>query len=707
MLRSLHLLPVYDSAEYDLVRDLQVPLLKNSTSYLRGVGYFTSGWLRIASQGVVRFVENGGKARVVLSPILEPDDWKALQLGDCARLDSSIRTMLSGRVRDLSLSLERDTLNALAWMVCDGVLEIRFAIPRELHWSSVYHDKVAVFSDGNGDGIALHGSLNDSVQGSLNGEAFSVFKSWEPAQCPYFEKHSSRLEMLWADQNPQFRVFDIPEVAREQLIELRTSATRPYSLPQSATARSSSCPHCTVRLHPFQEEAVRLWQAANCRGVLEMATGTGKTITALAAAVSEYRRNGRLALIITVPYLHLLEQWEGRCQDFGFRPVLCSGQHPRWPAQLASKIQDFTIGAISHISVVTVHATAASSRFVDALRPLPLASVMYVGDEVHALGAPHLREALAVQAHRRLGLSATPKRWFDPEGTGVIFSYFGNTCFEFTLDDAIGRRYLTPYRYYPVLVALSCKEEAAYRALTVKISAATRAVNRDPRSTEQLRRLFVRRARILASASAKLPALSRELKLYMERCYALAEPVSGILVYCAPGTHKAVLKLVSGLGLRCHEFVHYVSLQDRESILNQFSSGEIQALVAVRCLDEGVDIPSTKAAFILASSTNPREFVQRRGRILRQAPDKELSTIYDCLVVPSEQDTAIGAAVLRRELPRFVEFASSALNEFEARSRIRPIVDRYQLLHLLDHKPWEVYHSVRERDWEAESGEEA
>ena len=704
MLRELGLLPVYDSAEYDLVRDLQVPLLQQSVEYLRGVGFFTSGWLRIASQGMADFVEHGGKARVVLSPILEKSDWEALRLGEEARFDEALRSVLASRVADLRSSLEGDTLNALAWMVADGVLDMRFAIPREMDYPGNYHDKVGVYTDVNGDSVALHGSLNDSVQGSLNGEAFSVFKSWEEGQRPYLQKHISRLESLWNDDNPQFRVRQIPDAIREQIIQLRSTEQRPYSLlrPDPAVAQPSG-PHCSVTLHPFQETAITRWKDAGCRGVFEMATGTGKTVTSLAAAAEKFHELGKLALIILVPYLHLLEQWERNCRSFGFSPVLCSSKHGKWQIDVKSRIQDFNLGITPSICILSVHMTAASPRFHSAVARLKPDHTMLIGDEAHGLGAPRLRNSLIECAGMRLGLSATPRRWFDDEGTAVIFSYFGQTCFEYTLEQAIGR-YLTPYRYYPQLISLTGDEADYYQALTSQITSLMAKVEEDPEVREQVKMLLLRRARIISGAEEKLPAMLTLLMSLIEQNRRNRRETRDILIYCAPGHHRGVLQAVAGLGLHCHEFVHDVSLSDRDRLLGQFANGDIQVLVAIKCLDEGLDVPSTRTAFIMASSTNPREFVQRRGRILRLAEGKSEAIVHDFIVVPPSDRLALqkdtDASILKREMPRFVEFASSALNEFQARATVRDILDQYEMLNLLDEKPWDVYHNLKQWDWE-------
>ena len=705
MLRDLHLVEVYDSAKYDLLKDLMVPLLANSTLYMRGVGFFTSSWLALAAHGLKQLMENGGRARYVISPNLSQSDWEAFQLGYEAKCDEIIKRSLEKEINDMIQALETDTMNALAWMIADDILEFRFAIARENPEGSDYHDKVGVFIDACGDIVAIHGSFNESKKATLNGEAFSVFKSWEAAQRRYVEQHYTRLSELWEGSNHQFRVVTIPEAIKQRFVKLRTSETRPYNIPKIDVSTSKTQQidvhnlHCHFSLFPYQEKAVQSWINAGGRGIFEMATGTGKTFTSLAAAVNRYENIWRLALIILVPYLHLIEQWARHCKKVGFMPILCSSAHENWHIEVKSKIQDYNIKAIDNICILAVHKTASSERFASATRGLKPGNTMIVGDEAHGLGSLMLKKAMIQNAGMRLGLSATPKRWFDDEGTAVIFSYFGQVCFDFPLEVAIASKYLTPYEYKPELVSLTAEEMNTYEELTGRIGKLLNITSEKIGDfSDGLKRLLLERSRIVASAEDKLNRLTTLLKELKQKARENDEELSHILVYCAPGTHKSVLNAVAALDLKCHEFVHEVTLNDRQKILDQFSHGDIQVLVAIKCLDEGVDVPSTRIAFFLASTSNPKEFVQRRGRVLRLAEGKNKAIIYDFIVVPRREmvllKREIDAGLLKREMPRFAEFASAARNEFEARAKISPLLDHYELLNLFDKKPWDIYHDL-------------
>jgi len=704
MLSKLDLQEVYDSSTSDLVKDLQIPLLSNSTAYLRGVGYFSSGWLRIAASGLIGHIENGGKACVVVSPILERHDWEAMQTGHAAVVQDTLNRSLAIAVDRLAHELEHNTVNALAWMVADNLLEFRFAVER-MREGGDYHDKVAVFDDNHGNCVAIHGSFNDSVKATLNGEAFSVFRSWVPGQEPFVLRHKRRLQELWRDENAQFKTYEIPDAIREKVIKLRETSDPPYNSTGAKLAQTETPTSVTVvnevpiELRSYQSAAIEKWRSAGYRGILEMATGTGKTITALSAARASVDACGTRSIVILVPYLHLMEQWGEDARRFGLNPQYCSGNNPDWPRQIRSAIMNAASPSASPACIIAVHQTSATERFENAISRLDGGKLLLIADEVHGLGARHMRKALNEVAAQRLGLSATPDRWFDDDGTAFIKSYFEGVCYELPLEQAIGT-ILTPYRYYPQIINLESDERAEYTLLSKQIASAIAHAKDD--SGEKLKSLLLRRTRIVSAARQKLPQLFRIVEQLKQQAAIDGTELRDILVYAPAGHHKDYLVALSGMGLRCHEFVHSVSLRRREEVLRQFAAGHIQVLVAVKCLDEGVDVPSTRTAFILASSTNPREFVQRRGRVLRRFKGKERADVYDFLVLPSGSGD-VDKGLLRREMPRFAEFASSAINEFDARSIVRPILDANEMLPLLDKRPWDVYNELKQSEWDVEN----
>jgi len=692
-LLTLKLTSVYDSSEYHLVDDLMVPLLSQSIEYCRGVGYFSSGWLRMAAHGLSDLVSAGGRARLIMSPILEEKDWQAIVIGQHARENDLLRQRLHEAVGEIAESLEQQTLNAFAWMIADNLIDIRFAVPRPGYSGGDYHDKVAYFRDSKNNCVAIHGSYNDSVKGTLNGEAFSVFKSWDAGHRPFIEQHVSRLDRLWNDENPQFHAFRLPEAVREQIVQLRSTHNRPYSLSSESGINllpAAPCIPKDIKLHDYQNQAIDAWKKNNCQGIFEMATGTGKTYTALGAAVAEQHVRRKLATVILVPYIHLLDQWAKDCEAFGYKPILCGSSQLNWKTTLRAAITDFRLTK-SNICVIAVHQTASSEPFLRAFSTISEDQKMLIADEVHGLGARQLRGALQDGFKLRLGLSATPRRWYDEEGTKILFDYFKDVCFEFTLKDAIGRKFLVPYFYRPQLVRLTeeeCKQVECLSVVIGRLSGKKSASGLDEQEQACLEKALRDRALVVKKAENKLKILTTLLR-------ALKKQGSGLeysLFYSPESQHKQVLRALKEEGILAHQFTGNESASTRKRILRQFADGHISSLVAMKCLDEGVDVPATKNAFFLASTTNPKEFIQRRGRILRRSANKDRAEIYDFIVVPDE-GTALSVAtyLLEREMPRFAEFSDLAENGFAARSILRPILDQYQMLHLLDMKPWDVY----------------
>ena len=298
-----------------------------------------------------------------------------------------------------------------------------------------------------------------------------------------------------------------------------------------------------------------------------------------------------------------------------------------------------------------------------------------MADEVHHLGSETSRGYLPRNVEYRLALSATPDRWYDEAGTAALRSYFGPTRFEYSLSDAIGGS-LTPYYYHPMLVELEPDEMEEYRVLSAKIGRLMAQANHDE---EQLTRLLMKRAQLLNRAQNKLRVIDELVGRRTDMTHAL--------FYCAPGQIEDVVRLLGWeKRLRVHRFTAREDTPTRRRLLEEFAEGELQALIAMRCLDEGVDVPSTRTAYILASSSNPREFIQRRGRVLRRAPGKDHAAIYDLMTVPppahelDEQALRAERSILRRELRRFTEFADSALNTQSAYEVIWELADRYGVL---------------------------
>lgn len=424
-----------------------------------------------------------------------------------------------------------------------------------------------------------------------------------------------------------------------------------------------------------------------------MATGSGKTITALAITSELYKQIELQVLLVICPFRHLVTQWARECRKFNLQPILAFENVRNWQTQLSTQLYNLRSDSQAFITVITTNSTLIGEKFQSQLKYFPQKTLI-IGDEAHNLGSPKLEESLPRSIGLRLGLSATPERYFDEIGTKSLLGYFGKVLQpEFSLRDAINRGALVHYLYYPILIELTEIESFSYAKLTRRIGRVLQ--NREQENPDiisdlhnaDLKPLLIQRARLIGAAENKLKAL-RELMINRR-------DTTHTLFYCsdaAPDTGrysnlhqlKEVTKILGvEIGYRISTYTADTPLLERETLRHQFESGELQGLVAIRCLDEGVDIPAIKTAVILSSSGNPRQFIQRRGRVLRPHPGKERATIFDMIVLPPELDRKtleVERNLLKKELRRFVEFADLADNAGEARMKLFNLQKRYGLM---------------------------
>ena len=446
-----------------------------------------------------------------------------------------------------------------------------------------------------------------------------------------------------------------------------------------------------VEARPYQQDAIQHWIDQDGRGILRMATGTGKTITALLAASRIADRfDGTFVLVVAVPYQHLVDQWAADLEEFNTQPVLGYQSRRNWQPRLERELLEFNNGVRDSCVVVTTHRTLSQES---ARRTLDRATgpSMLIADEVHHLGANQSQRALMESFNLRLGLSATPERWYDEEGTEALEEYFGGTVFDYGLEEAIESGALCEYYYVPHIVELQDDEMERYMQLTSKIG---RLMARqgdgefELEGNQALQTALFKRARLIGTAREKLDVL---VELFENG----SEP-SHSLVYCSDGStgveqggerhvDATTTRLKSDCGLSVDRFTAREDQEERERLLSAFESGEIDVLTSIRCLDEGVDVPATRTAYILASTSNPRQYVQRRGRILRQHPGKKYAVIHDFITVPdttrhpevlSEDRYDAERTLIRKELERVTMFADAARNHPDADIKGVPTTDR-------------------------------
>ena len=702
----------YRSRLDNVIKDFYVPVLKQSVLYKRAVGFFSSTALVELSAGICGLVKNGGKIQLIASPHLSSDDIEAINSG-LKRRDDVIEEALIRQLSEPIGAEEAARLNLLSNLIAAGVLEIKIAFLETGNSVGMFHEKMGLMYDNEQNIIAFSGSMNESFNAfRQNYEAVDVFTSWTSDENRVMAKQAA-FNAMWNDYEPSIRVRDFPKVADLIVKKYRTDNNTDLSLDETSfdvetyednsVTKADNGPRIPtkVKMRPYQIEAINSWAEKNYRGIFDMATGTGKTYTALAAIATLYKAtSNNLAVFIVCPYQHLVEQWKDDIVAFGMKPIVCysASTQRNWKDRLKTAATSFNIGVQNHFCVVTTNATF-SSDYVQGIVKKMRGNVLLVVDEAHNFGAENLSTTLMDNMKYRLALSATIDRHGDPEGTAKLFAYFGEKCIEYTLKDAIDNKMLTPYYYYPVVVSLSETELEEYLDLTAKIR---KNVHPDKRGkvilSEYAKMLLIKRARLVSGAVEKIDVLRELMQDYKDDNH--------MLVYCGATTMHDVdykegkahaedirqIDLVADLlgnelGMRVSKFTSEEDASERERIKADFDEGKhLQAVVAIRCLDEGVNIPSIKTAFILASSTNPKEYVQRRGRVLRLFKGKTHAVIYDFITLPFALEATdlvepdaleSGKSLAMREIMRMKDFAAIAENPFDSDDLISQIQSAY------------------------------
>ena len=702
-LRSLPLEISYRSGRNDLVGDFLIPCLEQSVLYRRAAGYFSSHGLALAARGVAKLISQGGEMRLVVSPCLQPDDVEALQKAMDQPV-SLLRTISARYLEEVEDAIVKDRLNALAWLAAAGHLKIKLALPVDSSGvvkRGIYHEKVGIFTDQEAEHVAFNGSANETAGGLLeNFESIDVYRSWNDPDGRIGEKIAN-FEAMWANATPGLYTIDFSEAGRDLLESFRDPDNPPVGFRHSKCSeearREFFRPPPGFKLRDYQGDAIRAWSKNGGQGILAMATGTGKTVTALYLASKVAEKNSPMVLIVVCPFLNLCKQWMREMAAFGLRPLACYEGKDRWQPKFEDGYQRLALGLSSVHAIVTTNATFQSEAFQSYLRPhvagVPRQHHLLIADEVHNLGAKAVSEILPQGIKLRLGLSATPERHLDPEGTTAVLSYFGDVIYEFGIQQAIAEGRLCRYRYHPLLVNLTEDEAMAYAEITARLGPLLAGSEKNPELGQTAMNLLIKRARLLGSAENKIEVLDQLLKT-------LPEKPSKAIFYCGDGstTDKVTdeevrqIQAVSRLlgerhGLRVRNFTYRESPAEREEILRDLSSGFLDGVVAIRCLDEGIDLPDLRMGFLLASSTNPRQFVQRRGRLLRNAEGKKFAEIYDFVIAPPDpggeiDDAAfnIERSLLKRELKRIEEFCNTAENGPEAQRQLQDIRNTFNSL---------------------------
>lgn len=716
-LRDINILREYRSYKNNVVKEFYLPTLKTAKLYQRAVGFFTSEALIEISKGISGLILNNGRIELIVSPVLNREDIEAINEGYNHRKIISDAMLREFHEPDSDTAIER--LSWISYLISSGRLEIKVAFTKNNSQLSIYHEKMGIITDINGDKIAFAGSMNETANAFFNNyESFDVYCSWNQYENDRVNDKEKAFLNIWNNKENKLEVMEFPEAVKKQILRYSTEHIRTEL--DTDLENENIATECKVKfglnqdinLYDYQIDAINQWEEQEYRGIFDMATGTGKTFTGLGAASWLVRKKNRLAVIIVCPYQHLVEQWVEDIVRFGFEPIIgySSSKQRNWKERLKDAVIDFDLQLEDVICFVTTNATFSSDYVKNQVDKLGKNTLIIV-DEAHNFGAYKLGKSLNPNIEYRLALSATLERHGDDEGTKLLYNYFGNKCIEYGLERAIKEEKLTPYYYYPIVVHLSEEELQEYMSLSYKISKCCGMSNNSESISEAAKALLIKRSRIVAGAINKVEALKEIMESYKNDnqmliyCGATKPYSSGKECEDSEQSDERQIVLISKmlgveLGMKVRHFTSNENSIEREQIKEQFAKADpYQALVAIKCLDEGVNIPSIKTAFILASSTNPKEYIQRRGRVLRKYPGKDYAKIYDFITLPRNLDEVDAfennkseISLVKKEMDRMEEFGRISKNPEDTDRLLKEIRNVYgfNLLNIEEEPDYEL-----------------
>jgi len=684
----------YESGIDDLIEDFYIPVLRESVAYDRIAGFFSSTSLAIAARGIVGLIGNSGKMRLIASPKLSEEDVEAME-NAYRNPDEILSQKMIDEIANIKDVFERDHVYALGWLIANRMLEVKVAIvydtdgkqltSNEIENRGLFHQKVGILRDIEGNIISFSGSINETSSGWLNNvEEFKVFKYWEPGQHKYCTGDMEKFDAYWNNKRNNVKIVNLPEaVARKLINSAPNNISELLTLNRYRKHRRITDPMEKLGLFDYQKEAVTMWVNNDKKLICEMATGTGKTRTALGCMLRAFKENVPMVVFILCPQSTLSLQWKDEIEKIGIEHdefLIADASNSKWKIELEDKLLNITLGTSKRLIVYTTHRTFSSLEFMNIVQVQKRnTKYMLIGDEAHSLGASKTRRGLINCYDYRLALSATPKRWYDDEGTNILYSFFGNKSFEFSMGKALNtvnprtnKTYLINYYYYPIFTTLTDTEIEKYAELTNKISRLFILSSKDEKYDEYIENLKFKRANIHKSAENKYEVLENILDTMGD--------IQDLIIFVSPEQIDHVMLQLGARGIIAHKFTEsegtkskpqYSGRSERQFLIDKFKEGKYQALVAIKCLDEGIDIPSAKNAVILASSTNPREYVQRIGRVIRQSEDKTFATIYDVIIKPDYRKlnsflASFEKKIFKKEICRVMEIAENAINNAEA-----------------------------------------
>lgn len=649
-----------------LLNDFYIPVLSQSTNYYRIAGFFSSSSLSVAMSGVEAMINNGGTIKMLVSPELSEEDYNVLRNNAFADGSILFKNFKLEEIRN------NDYLSLFAWLLAHNKLELKIVVNKKIR-NSLFHQKVGIMTDKENNMISFSGSVNETAQAWFNNiEEFKTFKSWIEGQNDYLQDDLKKFVEYWNDDKEHAIVYDIPQALKEEIIKRKPKDIDDLSIMHSFVKKKKEL-NSKLSLFPHQALAVNEWLLNNKNILLEMATGTGKTRTALGCMMELLKKGESCMTIVATPQGTLSRQWKKDVEDLkivlDFQTIV-DGSNAKWASELEKLILDLSFGLFNNGIIYTTHATCSDEKFIKIINDNKGdLKVLFICDEVHGIGSSKQRNALLPLYDYRIGLSATPERMFDDGGTNMIREYFGNKSFEFTIYQALHTKnpitdkpFLNRYLYKPVFVDLNDKEMLKYKKLTQNI---IYLKNQDTYDEKDLNILYTRRANILKNAEYKFDEYVNVINELQHHGH-----IKDTISFVTEKQMPEVMNYLAEQGIVREKITEEESatkkvtndgLTERQNIIRNFKEGNCQILLGLKCLDEGIDIPNARIAILLASSTNPREYIQRVGRVIRQSPDKDISIIYDLIVAPNDGSES-SRQILEKEWRRANVIAQNAEN---------------------------------------------
>lgn len=672
--------------------------LSNSIKLELGLGYFSSASFNVLAVGMARFIVNGGTMNLYINKYVSKEDYELLKGLHDNKFDDEI-TLQFKTLKETLESRNEHFFQCLAYLIQKKRINVKIVV---LSNGGVPHEKYGIFTDEIGNKIYFNGSMNMTANAILsNLETVECTCSWRGDDSRdkvlSFESHFHK---VWNGDCEGVSIFEAkhfctevlttyPNQDPEQLLMREEEFLKTIEKKENKNAANS--PHFPKKYIdgalPYQEEAYNAWIANNRMGIFSMATGTGKTVTSLNCVLHEFQIDGFYHLLILVPTLDLVEQWVGELQNFNFKKVLCvSSLNPSWRHELVDLSQRIKRGKkIINFAIISTYDSFVNRDF-QLLLPSISGHMILIADEAHNIGGNLVTKCFrSLQIQRRIALSATPERIYDDdeaEGIGPFFNDKYPYTYSFPMSKAINDGRLCRYYYYPKIAYLNNEEMELYSYYTMKLVALWDEHKKCFSNQKEAEIIRMNRRRIIHKCDDKLRVYSEILREIGE------ERLKYTFVYAPQGKYAKVGKDTVSLSeeddisfiqklldetkrvypkLYCNTFTSKDNKETRSTLLKAFGDGTLDVLLAMKCLDEGVDVPRAEIGIFTASTGNPREFIQRRGRLLRKHNEKKYSYIYDIIVIPDtisreSSFSTMESNLVKSELKRVAYFATLAQN---------------------------------------------